>query len=382
MRILLVSTFYYPIIRGGAEVSTQIMAEGLVKKGHKVTVLTLAERNSVEEINGVKVERVCTVDSFLLFKKNISNGKIKKAYETYREFFYSPYYYGFYLEYLTKNRFDIVHASGNLFCMGRYNLWAACRKKKIPVSQALRDPKLCHLDFANGFLDNFLAQATQKKLHMLYGIVAPSNYMLNFYKTNGITHETSSVIYNAVDIEFKQSIPKNKNNTVLYVGRISKEKGVGTFVNTAKLLKKIDFIIVGEGDGLNDVSLPENLHLYGYMDRFEVYSLMQSSKVVVLPSEWPEAFGRTVIESIANGTLAIGSDSGALPEILSNSYNFETGNAEKLKESIEKILAYSDYEYLCEIEAQQKMCHKYTKDYYVTQWERFFMNQNDCHNLE
>lgn len=37
---------------------------------------------------------------------------------------------------------------------------------------------------------------------------------------------------------------------------------------------------------------------------------MKKSKVVVLPSEWEEAFGRVLIESIFNGTIAIGSDRG------------------------------------------------------------------------
>ena len=44
MRILLVSNLYAPEARGGAEGIVKVIAEGLVKEGHDVTVLTTTAR--------------------------------------------------------------------------------------------------------------------------------------------------------------------------------------------------------------------------------------------------------------------------------------------------------------------------------------------------
>ena len=43
---------------------------------------------------------------------------------------------------------------------------------------------------------------------------------------------------------------------------------------------------------------------------------MRESKATILPSEWWETFGLTVIESISEGTPVVVSDLGALPEIV------------------------------------------------------------------
>ena len=48
----------------------------------------------------------------------------------------------------------------------------------------------------------------------------------------------------------------------------------------------------------------------------DVRSLMRESKATILPSEWWETFGLTVIESISEGTPVVVSDLGALPEIV------------------------------------------------------------------
>lgn len=48
----------------------------------------------------------------------------------------------------------------------------------------------------------------------------------------------------------------------------------------------------------------------------EVYALMSRSNLVLMPSLWPEAFGRIPVEANQLGTPAIVSDRGALPEVV------------------------------------------------------------------
>ncbi|WP_277406421.1 hypothetical protein [Lacrimispora xylanisolvens] len=83
MRILIVNTFYYPNMQGGAEQSVKLLAEGLVKKGHEVGIYSVDLRDGICEAdihNGVKIYRFTTNDfnlyRFSYDKKNV--GKFEK----------------------------------------------------------------------------------------------------------------------------------------------------------------------------------------------------------------------------------------------------------------------------------------------------------------
>lgn len=57
MRILILNTLYAPYQVGGAEMSTQLLAEGLSRKEHRVTVACTSPEDELETrvVNGVPV---------------------------------------------------------------------------------------------------------------------------------------------------------------------------------------------------------------------------------------------------------------------------------------------------------------------------------------
>lgn len=60
MKILIVNTWYYPNLMGGAEHSVKLLAEGLVKSGNEVAIFCIDNRESgikKQIINGVTVYR-------------------------------------------------------------------------------------------------------------------------------------------------------------------------------------------------------------------------------------------------------------------------------------------------------------------------------------
>lgn len=58
MRILLVNTFYYPEVKGGAEYSVKKLAEALVQNGNEVIVISAGKSDTVETIDSVNVHRI------------------------------------------------------------------------------------------------------------------------------------------------------------------------------------------------------------------------------------------------------------------------------------------------------------------------------------
>ena len=88
MRVLIVNTFYYPNMQGGAEQSVKLLAENLLRHGNTVAIYCADAKEgqkTVEEINGITVYR-CTTGKFDLYKYSY-----KKNRPQQEEYLHSQY---------------------------------------------------------------------------------------------------------------------------------------------------------------------------------------------------------------------------------------------------------------------------------------------------
>lgn len=145
----------------------------------------------------------------------------------------------------------------------------------------------------------------------------------------------------------KYSISKQYNKIVLFVGRITKLKGLDTLFNAAKIYEKEDVLTLIAGDGayLEELKhLKEELNLkniifLGNKEQEELRELYNIADVLVLPSR-KEALPLVAIEAFACGTPAIISNLPGIQEIVKEDvgYIFEMDNAEMLAEKINLII--------------------------------------------
>ena len=114
-----------------------------------------------------------------------------------------------------------------------------------------------------------------------------------------------------------------------------------------------------------------------WVAREVLYAHMRRARAVVLPAEWDEAFGRILIEAIHNGTIAIGSDRGGIPEVLDHNddYIFHAGDVGGLRKRIERVVRMPASKYMQEIGKQQEKASGFTNEVYIDHWERFFLQQ-------
>ncbi|MBT8493751.1 MAG: glycosyltransferase family 4 protein [Deltaproteobacteria bacterium] len=112
---------------------------------------------------------------------------------------------------------------------------------------------------------------------------------------------------------------------VLFVGRFASFKGIQHLVRAAPDYASTgaQTILCGDGELREEMeSLSSELgladcHFFGHVDHFDdLPDLYRAADVLVVPSEG-EPFGLVAIEALGCGTPVIGSDSGALPYILS-----------------------------------------------------------------
>ena len=107
----------------------------------------------------------------------------------------------------------------------------------------------------------------------------------------------------------------------LFVGRLSVEKGLDTLLAAWEQLKStIPLKIVGDGPLADKVAaaaerLPK-VEWLGLRPMSEVHALMGEAEVLIFPSKWYETFGRVAVEAFAKGTPVIGSNIGAIGDLI------------------------------------------------------------------
>lgn len=107
-------------------------------------------------------------------------------------------------------------------------------------------------------------------------------------------------------------------------------------------------------------------------------TIYQQSDITVLPSTYAEPFGRTLIESMACGTPALGSHVGGIPEILTGEFAaglFPPGDAAALAQRISNWLDWRDHDpTLCD-RTRQHVAHHFSLTQTVNQIEALLLKQ-------
>lgn len=113
-------------------------------------------------------------------------------------------------------------------------------------------------------------------------------------------------IYNPIDIdENAEKVDLSKNEYYLYVGRVSKEKGVDLF---CQAISELGYkgIVVGDGDEKQKLETQfPNIEFTGWKNKDEVKQYMKGARALIFPSRWYETAGLTVLEAQALGIPCI-----------------------------------------------------------------------------
>lgn len=169
-------------------------------------------------------------------------------------------------------------------------------------------------------------------------IICCSEFLKTKMDTNPIFARKTTVLYNFVEkVERKES---QKKDYVLYFGRFSEEKGINTLIKACKLLPNIHFIFAGSGPLMEKVNQLPNGKNVGFQSGSALENLIREARFSVYPSEWYENCPFSVMESQMYGTPVLGADIGGIPELIKIGETgelFESGNADDLKNKIEKL---------------------------------------------
>ncbi len=129
-------------------------------------------------------------------------------------------------------------------------------------------------------------------------------------------------IPNAIDIDsLPTSEKKMYDKQIIYVGRLSKEKGILELLSIMKELSNdINLLIVGNGPEEEKVELAskqDNIHYLGYLPPEQTIPLVRGSDILIQPS-LIEGISTSILEAMACKTAIIATNVGGNKEILSD----------------------------------------------------------------
>lgn len=169
-------------------------------------------------------------------------------------------------------------------------------------------------------------------------MICCSEFMKIKLDTNPLFANKTIAIHNFIDkVEWQDN---EKKNYVLYFGRFSKEKGIGTLIKVCQQLPDIQFIFAGTGPLENVINDVPNIKNVGFKKSKELEKLIREARFSIYPSEWYENCPFSVMESQMYGTPVIGADIGGIPELIQAGKTgelFESGNSNSLKLKIQNL---------------------------------------------
>lgn len=169
-------------------------------------------------------------------------------------------------------------------------------------------------------------------------MICCSEFMKTKLDTNPLFANKTIAIHNFIDkVEWQDN---EKKNYVLYFGRFSEEKGIGTLIKVCQQLPDIQFIFAGTGPLENVINDVPNIKNVGFKKGKELEKLIREACFSIYPSEWYENCPFSVMESQMYGTPVIGADIGGIPELIQAGKTgelFESGNNNSLKLKIQNL---------------------------------------------
>ncbi len=234
----------------------------------------------------------------------------------------------------------------NTLFLCRGQVCEKCKKKKFYWS-IIKKCKKDSLGASTVAVIETVVHRIMKMSDLVDIFITPSEFLRNKLIEYGINRDKIVCINNFIDLDPGKEKADDVGDYYLYVGRLTREKGIKTLIDAAIKADTGKLMIVGDGD-LKDELISyvkekggdAEIEFLGLRSHEEVIGLIKNCKFVVLPSECYENFPYAVLESFACGKAVIGSRIGGIPELVRDNetgLTFEPGNSYDLSSKIKYL---------------------------------------------
>jgi glycosyltransferase involved in cell wall biosynthesis len=336
MKVLFISTSYFPNEYGGGEVCLRILANELVSLGHTVAVISLASEYSEAIVDGVKVFRVPIANLYLPHRPNDKHFALTKFLWHVIDV-WNPITTRRIINIIEIFRPDIAHTQvlSGISCA----IWNFINKLRIPIVHTLHDfyllcPKGTPYKHNRHCVKQCLtcslfSKPKQFMCRNVDYVIGVSNFILKQHlKKDFFKEDNSNVIYNP-NLQKPRSIPiissfslGIKTFHIGFIGRLESRKGIEILIHACDLLE-LPFPVVVlyiAGEGVTEYELvlkarAEKCRIKTiFMGKVDPHIFYSQVHLVVVPSQVKESLGRIPMEAFSYGLPVVSTPLGGLPE--------------------------------------------------------------------
>lgn len=136
-----------------------------------------------------------------------------------------------------------------------------------------------------------------------------------FLESNPGLRDKSYLVYNFTS---RMNLNSEKGTYFLYFGRLAREKSLFTLLEAFQLVPRLNLKIIGEGDLKKELEIKKslNVELLGHKTGDELIDKIKNASFTIASSECFETNSMVTLESYSLGKPVIGSDIGAISELI------------------------------------------------------------------
>mgnify|MGYP003588217846 CR=1 FL=1 len=343
------------------------------------------EESDINIIHQNTAIRFRNITKLNFFSRLISG--IQDGIRTFIIFFY----------YLLKYRPDVIHLTSS----GSLGLWKdvffayIAKLFNIPLTIHFRFGRISEISELNNWEWKVLKKVVSLSSSVIVlddnscRTLKNQNLKNIFVIPNPISESVENIINTQENCRFSD---RNDYRSLLFVGHVTKNKGIFELVESFSLLSNIDeLILVGpfELEVKNKIIelagiKSDKITFTGALDKVEVLNAMQQANVLVLPS-YTEGFPNVIIEAMAMQCPVVATNVGAVPNMLNDGYSNPAGlvvepkNVEALTEALDFMISNPDQAKIFAHNAYLKVKSEYTLEKVCCQYEGIWTN---CVNRE
>ena len=251
----------------------------------------------------------------------------------------------------TEEPHDVIHAHDWL------SFRAGIEAKRVSGKPLIVHVHATEFDRTAGNPNQYIYEEERRGLHAADCIIAVSQHTKDVIVAHyDIAPDRIMVVHNGINHEeYRHELPKALGNIraqgkkiVLFVGRITIQKGADYFIKVAKRVLEFDpnvlFVISGSGDMehqiirlASDMGLGDRVIFAGFVRGDELLKLYRAADLYVMPSV-SEPFGLTALEALANGTPILVSKQSGVSEVLTHALKSDFWDIDDMADKIINVV--------------------------------------------
>lgn len=282
---------------GGVQECVFLLQKELSKRGHEVLILTPQARSNGESLPDFVRELGTATDMKTPLH---TTAQVSISLDTRKLD-----------ELLAAEQFDLLHF---------HEPWMPLLARQILGRSDAKNVATFHAKLPDTIMSRALERVvtpyTRSVLKHLDALTAVSDAAADYVR--GLTDRHIEIVPNGIDVKRFRSVQATQSQTIFYVGRLEKRKGVKyllrAFAQLRERMPDARLVIAGDGPGrekLEEQSQElgaENVEFLGYISDEEKLKQLAHAGVFCSPALYGESFGIVLLEAMAAGVPIVAGD--------------------------------------------------------------------------